>query len=1399
MSESHTPAEETAAAEAARKPLMTLERWLLVGLAVLLALFIGLGFGVRYGVRTNAGRAMVVKLLDGLNLGAVGRLHVSGMGGDLFDGFGFHELSIVDAKGAWIEVHDITLVWSPAELLARRLHASHLHAALVEVIRQPVMIKEPAQPPSKLPVSLVFDDLKLRLQTDPGFSGERGLWDVTAHGDLRRSGAARAALSAKSLLHPGDGATAALQIGRRDRFLLRIDAAEARGGALAGALGLRTDQNLNIHVEGDGTAALGAARLKAVSGGGVPLEGTALWGRAGATIDGRVSLTASRLTHFFAERLGPEAKIKLTARQSGANLYDVNGSLNARDGSMQIAGPIDWAKKRTLGLKVAVAVADFSTWVHPPKVGPARTSGLFIGGFVGFTYKGAFQGERLDQYGYTLARMTGPLSVVLKDHEWRIQTDLAGTGGGGKGTAAKLLGASPRVQLDLSWLKEGRLLFHSLNVAGAGVKVAAEGGQGLLGGLSFKGSAQIVSLAMLRPVARGSINATWQASEGRGAKAWDFAFDSVGANVVSGFSDLDHFLGTTPHLTVKGAYGEGAYSIADARLTGAAMQAQGQGGLSAADVLGVDFTWSAKGPIVTGPVEIAGAAKGEGKLSGPLSALRADLGADLAVLDLGPLSVTPAHLTLTFLQGSDGVTGAAAVNGPTAKYGPASAKAAFRVEGDGIDLSDIVADAGGVKLAGALGLHSGEPSSADLNLVVGPGAFLSAGRLIGKVKIVGSAQGGDATIALDGTEVSGMGAPTTLRSLSLRAKGPLKHLPFQLSADSVDPVAWAFTGDGVLDRAKTQSQVTLQGSGRLRKADFKLLEPALIRFGGPQVGAHVKLAVAGGQAVIDAQQNSEGLNAKAEVAQLSLAALTEDFIGTVSGGLTLQGRGPHLDGALDATLAGARSRDAPANEGLNATVKAALNDSRLHIDAVATNPEGLKSSGAVDLPAEASAAPFRIALDRTKPVRGTFSADGEVRPLWDLFAGGERTLSGHVATSGTVQGSMNALRTTGEGALTGGKFRDVITGLSLQNLEVAASFGDDAVTVRRFSGADGRGGTVSGDGRVSFEENGASTFTLDLKKFQLIDNDIGRATASGAVTVTHPAKGEGKLTGQLVIDRADIVAATPIPTGVVPMDVVEVNQVIRAGQERAPPRTLGPPINLDVTIKADRGVYVKGKGLNVELSLDSHVGGSIVAPSLTGQARVVTGSYDFAGKRFDMNSSGVVHLGSSASQIRLNLSATWEDPTLTAVVRVLGTAARPEITLTSTPVLPQDEVLSRVLFGVSASQLSPAQGAELASALASLTGGGGFDVIGNLRQFAGLDRLTLGGTQITGTTISGGKYVTKDLYLELTGGGRLGSAAQLEWRIRHNLSLVTRYGAALDTRYTGDEDASVSVRFRKDF
>jgi translocation and assembly module TamB len=255
--------------------------------------------------------------------------------------------------------------------------------------------------------------------------------------------------------------------------------------------------------------------------------------------------------------------------------------------------------------------------------------------------------------------------------------------------------------------------------------------------------------------------------------------------------------------------------------------------------------------------------------------------------------------------------------------------------------------------------------------------------------------------------------------------------------------------------------------------------------------------------------------------------------------------------------------------------------------------------------------------------------------------------------------------------------------------------------------------------------------------------------------------------------------------------VVERNKPIDFSRAVEEPARKGAAIALDVTLKAPRRVFLRGRGLDVELSLDARVGGTTARPVLSGTARVVRGEYDFAGKRFEFDDRSVVYLATSPEAIRLDLSATREDPSLTAVVRIRGTAARPEITLTSTPVLPNDEVLSQVLFGRSASQLSPLEAAQLASALSALAGGGGFDVIGNLRNFAGLDRLALGGGDASGVTVSGGKYLTDNVYLELTGGGREGSSAQVEWRIRRKLSIISKLAS--------QGDGKLAVRWRTDY
>ena len=57
-----------------------------------------------------------------------------------------------------------------------------------------------------------------------------------------------------------------------------------------------------------------------------------------------------------------------------------------------------------------------------------------------------------------------------------------------------------------------------------------------------------------------------------------------------------------------------------------------------------------------------------------------------------------------------------------------------------------------------------------------------------------------------------------------------------------------------------------------------------------------------------------------------------------------------------------------------------------------------------------------------------------------------------------------------------------------------------------------------------------------------------------------------------------------------------------------------------------------------------------------------------------------------------------------------------DVQITSSPELPEDEILSRFLFGRSLSQISPVQALQIAAAIRSLSGGDGTGVIDRLRN-----------------------------------------------------------------------------------
>jgi len=1360
-----------------------------VALAILL-LFVGAVATMRYGVLLPQVRLLIEARTDGLKIGRLGRLKIEGLSGDIWRDARVRRLTIRDEKGVWLEANNLHLSWRYLQLLRRRFDADLIEAQSVRVIRRPTL--SPKGKDRGLPVSFQIDEARARLMLEPAFSYRRGVYDLSFALDVERRGGRSARLKAASVLHPGDHLDLDFALGGKGPLKVIADAEEAKGGALAGALGLPADQPFRLAVRADGTISQGRFTATAASGAVTPLTAHGVWTPQGGQADGRVLLTASTLTAPLAERLGRDVAFGIAGRKAGEGVFALDARLRSDGLTLHAWGPGDLGKRKLARVQLDAQAPSLSRLTGGPKAGAARVTGVIAGDDKAWRFAGSGAVNEVGLGAYGLARVSGPLELARTKGGYAAKAKLSGAGGRGSGFAATLLGGAPTAALEGERLANGQLLLKRLDVVGHGLKVQASGGRSLLGGLSFKGKAAVSNLAEARIGASGGADLDWQASQARAGAPWTFTLDARGDRFAVGLAELDRLLGVKPRLQAQANWQAGRLAVAKAELDGAALDATAAGVMEANRTLAFKADWSASGPVRAGPVEVTGRAKGTGGVTGTLSAPRLDLTADIEQIDMPRLPLKDAKLTLTFQRQADGSSGAVAITASSA-YGPARARSDFRFPRGGVDLTELSVDAGGVKADGALSLRSNSPSAADLTLEVGRGAFLDAGRIAGTAKIVDAAGGPRATLNLRAENIRQGKPDILLRAARLTADGPLERLPFALDARGASGQgAWTIDGRGVLDDARPGYLLTFDGKGVLGGRDLHTTETAAFRFGGPERTARVRLAGSdGGRLELDAALRGEDAEVRARVAEMGLNLFNSDLDGRIDATLALQGRGERLDGTLEAQLDNARGRGTPADQGMDGTLRGRLADESLTLDVATSNELGLRASANLVLPAEASAAPFRVAIARRRPMRGRFFAEGEVRPLWEVLIGGERALAGFVRTEGTLAGTLAAPRTTGQLSVEQGRFDDGGSGLSLREVALKATFDEGAVNVTEARGVDGRGGQVSGQGRISLLRDGISTFRLDLRSFRLIDNEQATASASGQATINRGADGKVKLAGALTIDRADVAADPPTPSGVVAMDVKEVNRPDDLPLAFAAARKRGDGWALDVTLKAPRRIYLKGRGLNVELSLDARVTGSTTDPQLSGTARVVRGDYDFAGKRFEFDDRGVVYLSTRPQNIRLQLDATREDPSLTVTVRIRGTAARPEITLVSSPSLPNDEVLAEVLFGRSASQLSPVEAAQLASALSALAGGGGFDVIGNLRSFAGLDRLAFGGDQQSGVTVSGGKYLTDDIYLELTGGGREGPSAQVEWRIRKNLSILSRLAGQAGNR--------LAIRWRKDY
>jgi translocation and assembly module TamB len=509
----------------------------------------------------------------------------------------------------------------------------------------------------------------------------------------------------------------------------------------------------------------------------------------------------------------------------------------------------------------------------------------------------------------------------------------------------------------------------------------------------------------------------------------------------------------------------------------------------------------------------------------------------------------------------------------------------------------------------------------------------------------------------------------------------------------------------------------------------------------------------------------------------------------------------------------------------------------------------VSAKGRVEGPQSAAlgfTAALPLALDRKSlaphlPPAGAIAlhleGEGELANIVDLLPIGEDRLAGHFAVDVSVGGTVASPSASGSLTLRDGRYESAAAGTVLSGMSFDLVGNRDRLVLQSFKAGDGDVGTLAVTGAVNLAAatGPALDFAGKLEGFRVMRRDEGTVVASGQAQLTGTLEAP-RLAGDLRVDRAELRVPEQLPQTAQPISVVTIDSA--TGQTLSSPTAAPPPpwlaLALAVTVELPGKVFVRGRGLDSEWRGRLAVAGTTAAPQLTGRLEVVHGTYDFLGKRGDLTRGTITFLGGRRLDPEIDIEARVTSADIVAIIKISGTASQPKLALSSQPELPQDDILANVLFGTSITQVTPAQGLEIAAAAASLASGGP-DLLDRIRQGLGLDRLSIGSAQTNGslpsitapslgttpglpgsasgagvgtsplpvgalsgsstvgaTTVSAGKYVTSGVYVGVSQGITAGSSTV-------NVQIdVTRH-ITIDTTAGEDSGAGVGVTWKLDY
>lgn len=552
--------------------------------------------------------------------------------------------------------------------------------------------------------------------------------------------------------------------------------------------------------------------------------------------------------------------------------------------------------------------------------------------------------------------------------------------------------------------------------------------------------------------------------------------------------------------------------------------------------------------------------------------------------------------------------------------------------------------------------------------------------------------------------------------------------------------------------------------------NVRLSAPAQFSYGDGRLAlGDIRIGVGGGTLRVTGSLGADAVDTR--IALQNVPASVVEAVapglgvnGTISGNTTVSGAlsAPAIDAKIVAKALSTndmRSQHLPSID-VSTTVTAAASVANVDVRATGRGGLNLSVSGTVAMKGNA-------ALD--------LSGKGEVPlALANVFLAERGTgVVGVAKVAAQISGAATAPRIDGTITVKGAKVSDPGGGLELSAIDAEIDFSQKDITIRNLTATSKMGGSITGEGSVELNHGTqpSANISIRLAGFKFGNQDPVAGDIDGAMTVSGPVRSL-VARGDLYIKRMDISVPNQVPQSVASLDIRHINAPAGFGADsrrrdagdQASAADTGMTLALDVHA-ADR-IFIRGRGVDAQLGGDVKIRGTSAKPVTDGQFAMSRGRLTIIGRQLDFSRGNIVFTG--GLEPSLDMEAKADADGTTVIVIITGPASRPMFKFTSTPELPEDEVVSLLLFNKKLAKLSAAQLVQLASEIDKIGGlSSGPSTLDQMKKSLGIDVLDVSTDAKGNAQATAGSYINDQTYVGVKQGTSLGTGRVV---IDHNLT-----------------------------